>query len=121
MRNIRKTVAGLVVALAAVVGFLGASPGTIQAAPPDVAGDWNTSRGPVTLQQNGNLVQGELDGPVGPVHLSGHFDGSRVLRLSVDGQQRDGSATLLVPGSATWMRGWVRLEGLPPIRWTWWR
>jgi len=121
MCTLRNPVAGLVVMLAAVLVCLGALPGTLKAAPPDVSGNWNTSRGPAKLHQNGNLVEGELDGPVGIVHLSGHFDGSRILRLSVDGVNKDGSATLVVPSSATWMSGWVRPEGLPPFRWTWWR
>lgn len=81
----RKTIVTLVVASAAAIGYLGVSPGTLKAAT-DVEADWDSSRGAVTLHQDdNNLVWGTLGGPLGEVHVLGHFDGPRILRLAFKG------------------------------------
>ena len=135
MRTSRKTIYTLVVVLTTITGYPGVSPGTVQAAQPPPAwskvtgNNWQDNRGDfltLKLYKRGTVwfLGGTFEGPYGPVSLlQGKIIAQQTFQFIVNGVRYDGTLDLKVepPDSSGHrvMTGWVKLNGLLPIRWTW--
>jgi len=79
--------------LVAAAACSAAYPSSAQAV--DVTGVWDSTVGTWDLTQNGNVVWGNLSGPLGAVKVRGSVEG-RLVRLSFWGVVDSGTAWLYV-------------------------
>lgn len=95
MKTLKRQMVRMALMLVAAAACLVAYPSSAQAAEVDVTGVWSSTVGEWDLTQNGSVIWGSLDGPLGEVKVRGSVKG-RLVRLSFWGVVDSGTAWLYV-------------------------